>query len=115
MVAYRADGFVGGCKRRKGEGQAGSAAANVQLAFDFAVDIAIDQDTTRIGNAFKSSRDAVGINIALLVNDRVAEIEPAVLRGSVVLWKPTCNRPSRSSVEDHKRSYPLAPQLIDVA
>src|SRR5713226_8986109 len=61
--------------------------ANVQLAFDFAVDLARDQDTTRIGNAFKSSRDVdpVTINIALLVNDHVAQIDAdPQLKGALV-------------------------------
>ena len=51
--------------------------ANVQLAFDFAMDLGRDQDAARIGNALKPSRDVnpFTVDIALLVNDHVAEVD----------------------------------------
>src|SRR5262249_9136480 len=78
---------------------------NVQLAFDFAVDLARDQDTAGIGSAFKSGRDVdpVAVDIALLVNDHVAEIDAdpqlkgALVRREVILnFQPTLDGSQRA-------------------
>src|SRR5262245_13593038 len=67
--------------------------ANVQLALDLAVDLARDEDAAWIGGAFKpgSDVDPVAINIALLVNNHVAQIDAdpqlkrALVRREVIL------------------------------
>src|SRR6185312_3258812 len=52
--------------------------ANVQLAFDFAVDFFGNQDAARIGDPFQpdSNVDPVAVEIAVLPNDHVTEVEP---------------------------------------
>ena len=72
--------------------------ANVQLTLDLAVDLAGDEDSARIGNAFKPGRDVdpVAINIAVIVNNHVAQIDAdpqlkgALVRREVILnFQPT--------------------------
>src|SRR5262249_3444110 len=79
--------------------------ANVQLALDLAMDFAGDEDTARIGNAFKPGRDVdpVAINIALLVNNHIPQIDPypqlkgALVRREVILnFQPALYRSQRA-------------------
>ena len=59
--------------------------ANVELAFDFAVDLFRDQDAARIGGSLQpdGNVDAVAVEVTVRPNDDVTKVEPdAQLEGT---------------------------------
>lgn len=81
--------------------------ANLQLAFDFVIDLLRDEDTAGIGDALQPDRniDPITVEVTVLPNDDVAEVEPdaqperTAARGEMILHLDRASRGGKGACE----------------